>query len=579
MAWPARNIRQVSDIGAAQARVQKYFLNSSAAELRQQFDIQDRDIGDRPGTYHVTMVPKRKQIRETLARLDLWVDRSSLLLSAMQMTFANGDSKTMVLDDVVPNAVLEPGTFSAAPVGEPIRWLVRNRPHRRFCPRGRPIGTSSGFSAISRALRMNVNLPGSACWVHSTLDYRIASLSPVDSLVSTIVSWTHRRRGLVVVAVLCATLVSLAGVHRLSFDTDVLSLLPHDGRVLQSFRTFLSRFGSLDQLYVVFTAAEGHTVSEYADEIDAWVERPRQAPEIGRVDTGVVDRTRDFGWLADRQLLLLPNAPLNEALRRLRSRWDAGRRRRPARAAVGAVFRGRRAGSSGSAGPVRAAARRARRHAGRAEPGHQRGRLRHARTATAGSSSPVRAVRRTTRRSRARSTRVYVRSTRRSAAAPDAARQQDEDALPPLQVEFAGGHRIAVETEASSPREHLEHGRLAGADPAAAVHRIPKPLAGRRRIAALGDLAASSCSAGSASPARGSRRPPPARRRCCSASASTASCCSTSPIAMPSPRTRRTRCGDRRTVEQHAARHVDHRGHVLRPDRSSTSPACSSSAG
>jgi len=115
MAWPARNIRQVSDIGAAQGRVQKYFLNSSAAELRQQFDIQDREGGDRPGTYHVTMVPKRKQIRETLARLDLWVDRSSLLLSAMQMTFANGDTKTMVLDDVVPNAVVEPGMFSAAP--------------------------------------------------------------------------------------------------------------------------------------------------------------------------------------------------------------------------------------------------------------------------------------------------------------------------------------------------------------------------------------------------------------------------------------------------------------------------------
>ena len=113
MSWPGRNIRQVSDIGAAQARVQKYFLNSSAAELRRQFDIQDRDAGDRPGTYHVTMVAKRKQIRETLARLDLWVDRSSLLLAAMQMTFANGDTKSMALDDVVPNAVLEPGTFSA----------------------------------------------------------------------------------------------------------------------------------------------------------------------------------------------------------------------------------------------------------------------------------------------------------------------------------------------------------------------------------------------------------------------------------------------------------------------------------
>jgi outer membrane lipoprotein-sorting protein len=115
MAWPGRNIRQVTDIGAAQGRVQKYFVNGSAAELRRQFDIQDRDVGDRPGTYHVSMVPKRKQIRETLARLDLWVDRSSLLLAAMQMTFANGDTKLMALDDVVPNAVLEPGAFNAVP--------------------------------------------------------------------------------------------------------------------------------------------------------------------------------------------------------------------------------------------------------------------------------------------------------------------------------------------------------------------------------------------------------------------------------------------------------------------------------
>jgi outer membrane lipoprotein-sorting protein len=113
MAWPARSIRQVTDIGAAQARVQKYFLNSSAAELRRQFDVEERDASDHPGTYHVTMVAKRKQIRETLARLDLWIDRSSLLLAVMRMTFTNGDTKSVALDDVVPNAVLPPGTFTA----------------------------------------------------------------------------------------------------------------------------------------------------------------------------------------------------------------------------------------------------------------------------------------------------------------------------------------------------------------------------------------------------------------------------------------------------------------------------------
>jgi outer membrane lipoprotein-sorting protein len=112
MSWPGRNIRQVTDIGTAQGRVQKYFVNGTAAELRGQFDIQEHDGSDRPGTYHVTMVPKRKQIREALTRLDLWVMRSTLLLDAMRMTFANGDTKMMAFDEVVPNVALEPGTFS-----------------------------------------------------------------------------------------------------------------------------------------------------------------------------------------------------------------------------------------------------------------------------------------------------------------------------------------------------------------------------------------------------------------------------------------------------------------------------------
>ena len=119
-------------------------------------------------------------------------------------------------------------------------------------------------------------------------------------------------------AVVAALLVSLEGARRLSFDADVLSLLPRDSRVIQSFRTFLARFGSLDQLYVVFTAPEGHAVSEYDDEINLWVDRLRSAPEIARVDAGVVDRTRDFGWLADHQLLVLQGRSLDEALRRLR---------------------------------------------------------------------------------------------------------------------------------------------------------------------------------------------------------------------------------------------------------------------
>jgi len=112
LSWPGRNVRQVRDIGAAQRRVQKYFVDSSPAELRQHFDIETRET-DRPArAYHLTLVPKRKQIQEGLAELELWVDQSSQLLTAMRMKFPNGDTKLMEFEDVVPNAVLDPSMFT-----------------------------------------------------------------------------------------------------------------------------------------------------------------------------------------------------------------------------------------------------------------------------------------------------------------------------------------------------------------------------------------------------------------------------------------------------------------------------------
>ena len=112
MSWPGRGLRQVTNIARTQGRVQKYFVNNTSAELRKEFDIEPRDASERPQLYEVSMVPKRKQIKETLARLDLWVDPSSSLLAAMRMTFAGGETKLMEFQDVMPNAALAAGTFA-----------------------------------------------------------------------------------------------------------------------------------------------------------------------------------------------------------------------------------------------------------------------------------------------------------------------------------------------------------------------------------------------------------------------------------------------------------------------------------
>jgi outer membrane lipoprotein-sorting protein len=112
MSWPSANVRSVKDIGASQRRIQRYFVDSSPRELRSHFDVSARETSDRPGSYLVTMVPKREQIEEGVTRLELWLDRTSLLLTAMRMTFPGGDTKLMTFTDVKPNAPIDPAWFT-----------------------------------------------------------------------------------------------------------------------------------------------------------------------------------------------------------------------------------------------------------------------------------------------------------------------------------------------------------------------------------------------------------------------------------------------------------------------------------
>ncbi len=277
----------------------------------------------------------------------------------------------------------------------------------------------------------------------------------MESLVSGIVGFAHRRRLLVLGAVFCALLVALDGARYLSFDSDVLSLLPQNSRVIQSFRDFLARFGSLDQLYVVFTAPEGRAISEYGDEIGGWVDRLRAAPEISRVDAGVVDRSRDFSWIADHQLLVLRDRSLDEALRRLRRDGlrDAVAARRELltvpSADVAALIRQDPAGLLDLV----------KESVGGAQAGFGMGvsadgyvtRDGHGRLVIARPRRPPFDA----EFSRALDARLRdIDASIRGGAAPSR-EGADEDPRAPLRIELAGGHRIAVETEAFVRRESI----------------------------------------------------------------------------------------------------------------------------
>jgi outer membrane lipoprotein-sorting protein len=103
VSWPSRAIDRKTSIGAARRRIQQYFVDKSPSQLRSHFDIVATTDSDRVGTWLVTMTPKRKQIREGITKLELWIDQQTVVLAAMKMTFPAGDTKLMEFSNVKIN--------------------------------------------------------------------------------------------------------------------------------------------------------------------------------------------------------------------------------------------------------------------------------------------------------------------------------------------------------------------------------------------------------------------------------------------------------------------------------------------
>lgn len=265
------------------------------------------------------------------------------------------------------------------------------------------------------------------------------------------VVWAHRRRLLVLAGAAFLVALSAIGLNRVTFDADVLRLLPATGRAIPAFRDYLERFGTLDDLFVVFTAPEGHAIGEYDDEIAAWIEALGAAPELLAVDSGRLDGSRDWRWLADRQLLLLDDERLEEALARFSPdrmpavladtrellaipspEITALVREDPLR--LYELLQEQLGSQSGlrfsTSGYVSADGRRRLVIARPAEPPYN------------------------TVFSHALQDRLAALAESRTEPVLD----DDDQPLPPLEVEFAGGHRIAVEAEAVVKRESITNG-------------------------------------------------------------------------------------------------------------------------
>ena len=249
--------------------------------------------------------------------------------------------------------------------------------------------------------------------------------------------------------------VSAAGIARLRFDTDVLSLLPRQGHAIPAFREFLQHFGGFDHLYVVFTAPAGHRIGEYESEIDAWVDALGDVPEIDRVDSGVPDETRDWAWLAERQLLLLREARLDAAIARVR---PGGIRDALIESRALLAVPSREVADLVRQDPLGLLAL-VRDELGQAQSGLNLGGGPDGYTTPDGTRRLV--IARPTRPpyDTAFSNALFARLEQlRTSLAPGGEQEEGnglDEPLPPMNVEFAGGHRIAIETEQIVRRESI----------------------------------------------------------------------------------------------------------------------------
>jgi outer membrane lipoprotein-sorting protein len=109
--WPKRNEREQIDIRETQKRIDQYFTNASLNDLKKSFDITAEPDAALKHTDRVEMKPKRKQIRQGLEKLELWIDRDSALLVQMRLAFPGGDQKTITLGELTIDVPIGDDTF------------------------------------------------------------------------------------------------------------------------------------------------------------------------------------------------------------------------------------------------------------------------------------------------------------------------------------------------------------------------------------------------------------------------------------------------------------------------------------
>ena len=126
-----------------------------------------------------------------------------------------------------------------------------------------------------------------------------------DRILDALASLCLRRSKTIIVISVLVALAAVAGGMRLSFDADILNLIPQNNRQVNDFRKVLRDVGTLDYHLIALQMPAGHDVHEYDALIDAIAAGYKANPKIEDVSYKIPNPLDFVDVILPKAMLLL----------------------------------------------------------------------------------------------------------------------------------------------------------------------------------------------------------------------------------------------------------------------------------
>src|SRR5712692_9394591 len=156
-------------------------------------------------------------------------------------------------------------------------------------------------------------------------------LSPdalVDRILEALAELCLRRSKQIIFAAIVIALAAVIAASRLTFDPDLLNLIPQKNRQVNDFRKVLRDMGTIDYHIVIVNLPPGRDVHDYESLIESIAEGYRKNPRIEDITYRIPNPLDFVEVIIPRALLFLTPAELNDVAAKLS---DAGIRESVAR--------------------------------------------------------------------------------------------------------------------------------------------------------------------------------------------------------------------------------------------------------